>query len=316
VRTIPVVDARLTEGETAEAGRLAASWSADGVPVGGLGDLPRFGELRAEVVDVLRRDSACVLRGNDFTSLPGHHVDSYLAELAALFGVVSDSNVASAHSGTYVDQVRPSDPGSKDVTFQLGAIEVHADESSKVRPEDVVTLWCARPSDWGGANLLWPAVDLVDGVAEQDGGTELVDVLRTPSFLFGGKLRKPARLVRAPIFFGEDGVRFRMGSLVDATEVTGRPFSEAQQRALRALVTATEHVPPVEYRLAAGEALVWLNRRALHARTDFTDRARLLYRTRCYNDELSNSDADQAEWLAWPEDDTDTDTADALSPTE
>jgi hypothetical protein len=298
VNNIPIVDARLSPGEVEQAGAVAAQARAEGVPQGVLTGRRQFAELREQVLAELVKPAGCVLRGTGYLGLPGEQIKPYVAELAALFGEVSDSNVVSERSGTFVDEVVPSDPTSKDVTFQFGAIEAHADESSKVRPEDVVVLWCDRPAEWGGDSLLWPAEQLMDNIAAQPDGDALIDVLRTPNFLFGGKLRKPPRLVKAPIFFGENGVRFRMGSLMDAAEVAERPLTEDQQRGIRALVSATETVPPVTLRLEAGDALVWLNRRGLHSRTDFTDRRRLLYRTRCYHDELSISGADQAEWLS------------------
>ncbi|NYH77511.1 hypothetical protein FHR84_000825 [Actinopolyspora biskrensis] len=298
-RTIPTIDAGITSDKARRAASIAASTRRQNVSPGStLEGLPLFSELKERVVAQLSSDMPiCVLRGTGYLDVGGEDRKPYLAELAALLGYVSDSNVVDERSGTFVDEVRPSDPGSKDVTFQLGACEAHADESSKLVPEDVVGLWCARPAAEGGSNLVWLTGDLVENIAAQPNGPELVETLRQPDFMFGGKLRQPPKVVRAPIFFGQDGVRFRLGSLQDAIEVTERPLSEKQEAALKALISATQTATPLEYNLDAGEALVWMNRKALHSRTDFDDRSRLLYRTRCFNDALSNTRDDRSEWL-------------------
>jgi hypothetical protein len=258
---------------------------------------PEFAALAEDVLAALAiPPAACVVRGTRFDELPGELAKSYVAALAELFGKVSDGNVDSEHSGVFADEVRPSDPGSKDVTYQMGACEAHADESSKVRPEDVVALWCLRPAAWGGDSLLWTAADLATEISGVEGGDKLVRTLRTADFYFGGKLRQPPRLVRAPILFGADGIRFRLGSIMDAAEVAGRPLTDAQEAALKALIRATETVDPYRYALRAGDALIWMNRKAIHSRSDFDDTSRLLLRTRCFNERLSNSDDDEAEW--------------------
>ena len=296
MRKIPVVDARLTARDAA---RAAAQARAAGSAVGALAGSSVFADLQGRILELLSSATpCCVLRGTRFLELPAADRQPYVATLALLLGVVSDSNVFSERSGAFVDEVRPSDPASKDVTFQLGACEAHADESSKERPEDVVALWCVRPAGWGGSSLLWLTPDVTAGIAEQHAGDDLIEVLRRPDFLFGGKLRQPPRILKAPILFGKDGVRYRLGTIQDAAEVTNRPLRDDQQAAIRALTIATRTVLPYQHPLAAGEALVWMNRRALHSRTDFDDRHRLLYRTRCFNDQLTNRADDQVEWLS------------------
>lgn len=300
MRQIPVAEAQVTLSGATAAARSAAAYSRDdGAPKSVFTDTGIFGDVRQQVLGFLSSSTpCCILRGTRFMEVPEADRRQYVAELALLFGSLSDSNVFGERSRTFVDDVRPSQPESKDVTFQLGACEVHSDESSKVRPEDVVVLWCVRPADWGGSSLLYLTSDLIAEISNQS-GSDMIDVLRTPDFLFGGKLRQPPRVVRAPVLFGEDGVRYRLGTILDAAQVTSRPLRDEQQAALDALLSAIKAVPPYEFLLPAGDALVWMNRRALHSRSDFDDRQRLLYRTRCFNDELSNSTDDRAEWLTW-----------------
>ncbi|MEU9509729.1 TauD/TfdA family dioxygenase [Micromonospora sp. NPDC048170] len=239
-----------------------------------------------------------VLRGTGFETLDGPQRGAYIRRLTGLFGQISDSNRFSETSNVFVDMVAPTEPGSADPTFSLGECEAHSDESSKPRPEDVVLLWCVRPAEKGGESLFWPAAELRRAIGATAGGAALIEELDRDQFLFGGKLRNPPRVLRAPIFFPGDGIRFRLGSLQDAGEVSGRPPTKEQRAAIEALSDAVAGTAPYRYRLEAGEALVLMNRKMLHARTDFVDDRRLLLRTRCFNDELSNSRHDQAAWLS------------------
>jgi Taurine catabolism dioxygenase TauD, TfdA family len=258
-----------------------------------------FRRFAAEAIDHMGRSPfACVLRDTGFLEVPADRRDAYVRALTALFGTISDSNRFDDQSGTFVDAVAPTEPTSTDPTFTLGACEAHADESSKPNPEDVVLLWCVHQAEDGGESLLWPTDDLRATIAAGEDGDTHLRMLLEPDFLFGGKLRNPPRVLRAPVFFGTDGVRFRLGSLQDAREVVGSPFPPAQREALTRLVDAVAETDPYRYRLADGEVLVMMNRRALHARGDFTDRSRLLLRTRCFNQELSNSGLDNAEWMS------------------
>ncbi|OEJ22856.1 hypothetical protein AR457_37055 [Streptomyces agglomeratus] len=254
--------------------------------------------VREVLSDALRiAPYGCVLRGSGFLDVPGAQRTSWVKELTELMGSVSDSNRFDERSGVFVDEVAPVEPASKDVTFALGACEAHSDESSKIQPEDIVFLWCVRPAEHGGESLLWPVEELVEDISVQPGGTEALETLRGPDFLFGGRLRNPPRVLRGPVLFGTNGIRFRLGSLLDAQDVSGMPMSDAQASAVGQLTAAVRRVRPYRAALDAGDVLVFMNRKTLHARSDFTDRDRLLLRTRCFSPDLSNSDEDSAGWL-------------------
>ncbi|TDP37695.1 TauD/TfdA family dioxygenase [Nocardia ignorata] len=254
--------------------------------------------LRHKVMEILSRAPyACVVRGIGFHTLSDTDRSELVRRTASLFGEVSDNNRFDEESGSFIDEVKPTEPGGTDVTFTLGACEAHSDESSKPFPEDVVMLWCVTPADDGGTSLVWPASELAAYIGDQPDGEDALRVLREPVFLFGGKLRNPPRILQAPVLFGDDGIRFRLGSMEDALEVTGRELTKTQHRALGSLIEALDSVEPYISDLRSGDLLVTLNRRTLHGRTNFTDQKRLLLRTRCFNKEVSNSDRDQASWL-------------------
>jgi Taurine catabolism dioxygenase TauD, TfdA family len=290
VRELPALDAHIS---SEEALRHGPGSDLDGV-------VPEtWKSCSKQVFDLLSSSPhACVVRNAGFAGLPAPQRGEYVKAIAHLFGEISDNNRFSARSNVFVDEVKPTEPGSRDVTFTLGACEAHSDESSKLVPEDIVILWCVRPARDGGASCVWPASDLEAFVRARPGGQELVAVLREPGFPFGGRLRNPPRVLRAPILFGTDGIRFRLGSLRDGLEVTGQELAGPHKQALAEMIQAIEAIDPFCNALEADDLLIMLNRRVLHSRTDFTDRDRLLLRTRCFNDTVSNRAQDNARWLS------------------
>ena len=217
--------------------------------------------------------------------------------MSLLLGDLSHSNVSDDKSGKVVELVRPLQNEGRDVTYTLGACEPHADESSKPAPEDVACLWCVKQARWGGATVIWPSRKLMSVIASMRDGDVLLRLLRTKRFPFGGKLRQPPRDLMSPILFGEDGIRFRLGTIEDAFAVLKQEPDSEQSLALHALLGAIRSTTPFGWRLVPGEALIVLNRRVLHAREDFDDTERCLIRTRLYNPRLSNSPCERG--VSW-----------------
>jgi hypothetical protein len=247
-------------------------------------------------VALASRGRCCVLDGTGFLDLDVSLRNTYIEALSSLFGDVSDDNRFDTRSRVFVDEVVPTDPRGSDVTYQIGACEPHSDESSKPRPEDVVMLWCVRPANSGGQCLVWPVADLLDSIAT-DGDTHAIAMLRRPEYVFGGRLRQPPRVIRAPVLFGKDGIRFRRGAIDDACAAIRQPLSGAHHEALDVLTAAIRRTQPFVCRLRAGQVLVVANRHVLHARDHFDDEARRLLRTRCHDDALSLHREDAWEWL-------------------
>jgi hypothetical protein len=233
----------------------------------------------------------CVLRRFPWVDLPQHEFHQVVTTLMAPLGYLSDDNAYLANSGIFADDVRPIDPNSSDVTYSFDC-EVHADESSKPVPEDIVTLWCANPGGDGGGSLVWSVEEVVESLRATSDGEAHERVLRGKRFPFGGKLRKPPRVLLAPILFGSAGVRFRLGALQDAFDVLGSAPDAAEQSAIDAFLTAIRSTPAYSFSLARGEVSVMMNRKTLHSRTPFSDPDRWLIRVRINNEMLSNSRED------------------------
>jgi Taurine catabolism dioxygenase TauD, TfdA family len=265
-----------------------------------LAAVPRLAVVAANVERHLFVDPhCCIIRGAGFETVTETECVKYTAAISLLLGNLSHSNVSDAHSGRVVELVRPICKEGRDVTYTLGACEAHADESSKLAPEDVACLWCIRQARWGGATVVWTARKLMSVIADMPGGEVLLRLLRTKRFPFGGKLRQPPRVLMSPILFGQDGVRFRLGTIEDGFAALKQEPDSEQSLALDALSRAIRSTIPSGWRLVPGEALIVLNRRVLHAREDFDDMARCLIRTRLYNQRLSNSFSEEkVSWYA------------------
>ncbi len=255
-------------------------------------------QLREAVIRALRRaEHFCILRGIDVTGLSLDDTKLLMTTLMATVCDVSDNTAYATHSGSFADEVRPSDKPTTDPTYQFDT-EVHADESSKLHPEDLVALFAVRPASDGGDSLLWPMQDVVAEIRARH-GDEMVGYLRTHRFPFGGILRQPPRILRAPILFAEDGVRFRLGGIMDAFQVLQQTPTQEEESALIALIEAVRQVRPYQFSVGSGDGVIMLNRQTLHSRTVFRDPQRLLLRIRGYNPDLSVTDRDSS--AGWSE---------------
>lgn len=237
----------------------------------------------------------CVLRGVTRPGLTLAQSKLLLTTVVATVCEVSDNTAYSTHSGSFADEVRPSNKPTTDPTYQFDT-EVHADESSKLRPEDVVALFAIRPAQDGGDSLIWPVSDVVAALRDRH-GDEMLAFLRSHRFPFGGILRQPPRILRAPILFAKDGVRFRLGGIMDALQVLDVTPTAEEERALAAFVDAVRRVPPYRFAVGAGDGVVMLNRQTLHSRTVFHDPQRLLLRIRGNAERFSVTPQDTgADW--------------------
>jgi hypothetical protein len=258
--------------------------------------MPEVAAFRDEVRATLARPQHfCVLRGIETNHLSLDDAKLLLTTLIATICNVSDNTAYAEHSGSFSDEVRPSQQLTSDPTYQFDT-EVHADESSKLTPEDIVALWAIQPAADGGDSQLWAMSDITDCIAS-DYGPRTLRFLKAHRFPFGGILRKPPRIVRAPILFGADGVRFRLGGIMDAFQVLGQTPTPEEEAALLAVRAAIRKVPPYQFKVGAGQGVIMLNRQTLHSRTRFRDPKRLLLRIRGFSDAFSVSRQDSlADW--------------------
>jgi hypothetical protein len=234
---------------------------------------------------------AVAIRGLPFRIFPSELEPWGIILVFLLLCSVSDGNAYAERSGLYWEHVQPSRLNSTDVTYTMGECEAHSDESSKPEPEDIVGLWCVQPASEGGTSRVWTVHDIEMRLQRTPEGRQAIRVLRERWFPFGGKLRQPPRTLLAPVLIGREGIRYRAGAIADGYASLGRSPTSLGMEALDLLAAAIRDTTPFEHDLKAGDLLLLLNRRTIHARSDFCDCRRHLIKVRGFSEHFAVSDA-------------------------
>ena len=206
---------------------------------------------------------------------PGERVHDALLDLAAGFGRPSTRD-----GGTAVWPVTARSRGAM-ATFSLrtGAAALHTDAQYRRVPEDLVCLFAVRRAADGGATRLLSACDAVAAVRRHPLGAQVLARLGRPVWNWATPepfATEPA--FRAAVLPGDGTVRWRPDNL----SCSVGPRARAVAKLFTDLVEAAPVV--TEFMLASGDMVIIDNRRALHGRTAFTDRRRLLLRVRLWAD--------------------------------
>jgi len=158
-----------------------------------------------------------------------------------------------------------------------GEARLHTDAQYRTDPESSFVLICEKPAKEGGTSILLPADD-ARAIARDQLGKDGFHALTQPLWqwtvpevfrLPNGHTLSPA----APIFEASGAMRWRfdnLSALSDELMDIATAFDMA--------INTSDAIVQVD--LEAGDVLHCDNRFALHGRTTFTDRARLLYRIR------------------------------------
>jgi Taurine catabolism dioxygenase TauD, TfdA family len=160
-------------------------------------------------------------------------------------------------------------------SMKSGPADLHTDSTYHDRPEPFVLLCVERPAAEGGESLVLHVDDLLTELEGCGAGEDTEAILRAriwswkrPAAFGGGQTRGHSVL-------DGSGVRWRRDNLVID------PAEDRQLRAARRVASVTRDSRAVRaLRLDRGDALLIDNRRVLHGRAGFVDRARQLYRIR------------------------------------
>lgn len=175
----------------------------------------------------------------------------------------------------------------RETTFseRAGEAPFHTDSAFALRPEEYFGLYTVRPADCGGGlSRIIPATRLLAAINATEEGRRHRQTLERELFPF----KVPAA------FSGTGRVSFgkilNNGKLRYRHDSIRRGMEEVPARVNRAMIEAVTWfdafietaVPPIEIRLAAGQAIFVNNQRVLHARSNYTDSARHLLRVRMH----------------------------------
>lgn len=160
-----------------------------------------------------------------------------------------------------------------------GPAGFHTDSQYHFDPERLFVLACVTPAEEGGDNLLIDVEDARAIALETLGEAGLNRLSQNvwrwsvPEVFQVDSV--PAVSPPSPIFHPDGSIRWRIDNLVCET-VADRDLAERFEAALQ----ASSRFQTV--RLLQGDVLLCDNRHALHARTDFDDMNRVLYRARLF----------------------------------
>lgn len=173
--------------------------------------------------------------------------------------------------------VWPVVPRGEVGTFSVrtGMAEMHTDSQYHDEPEPYVLLYVDKPARVGGDTLVLHMDDMLDELSS--------NAMSGPHF---SELSRPIWRWRKPDVFGGEisgrhpvissvGIRWRSDNIVVDSECDVSP------ELVYAVSSVVARAPAVrQLKMDCGVAVLLDNRRVLHGRTDFSDTARRLFRTR------------------------------------
>lgn len=232
-------------------------------------------------------------KGTGCIVLRGLGIESDAPELAQLTSIAvstafGEPTRTDKHLAQIAWPVRFDPHASTRKTFSqtMGEARFHTDSQYCDNPERFFGLFCINADLEGkGTNYLIPGAAIVERIS-QENHENLIALrqpypFRVPTVFTETRDDATIELAWAPIISGENDeiIRYRLDTLTDGVQITQK-LSNAQLAAAIAFENTMADIPPIEYHLQPGEALIVDNHRMLHARTPYDDPNRLLYRVR------------------------------------
>jgi len=163
---------------------------------------------------------------------------------------------------------------------------LHTDSQYSEFPEKFIGLLVYRKANCGGGKTrILNGYKLFCELMATDKGRKTIKLLSTHKLpfmippVFSEKL--PPEFMFAPVFSPEVFIRYRKDTLIKGINSYGDMFSDAVINAIGFLDEIIENSPDIiEIMLENGDLLITNNHTTLHARTEFRDLERLLFRIR------------------------------------
>jgi alpha-ketoglutarate-dependent taurine dioxygenase len=232
------------------------------------------------------RDAGWALFHDQSYLIGGRPDERAVLDLASAFGTPSARD-----GGRAVWPVAPA-PGARSGTFSVraGQAAFHTDAQYHDRPEDYLCLFGVLPAADGGVSRVLTVPDALAAVRRDAFGPRLSALLAEPVWrwrvpaVFGTRPAAQTRSVARRALESDGRFRWRSDNLD-----LGGPGGPVPARTLgwaAARIGACLDSAPAAVRvlLGPGDVLVVDNRRALHARTWFSDPSRLLMRVRLWEE--------------------------------
>lgn len=163
---------------------------------------------------------------------------------------------------------------------------LHTDSQYSESPENFIGLLVFRKATCGGGKTrILNGYKLFSELLATDKGQETINILSTHELPFlippVFSRKETPEFTFAPVFSPDVFIRYRKDTLLRGLASFGYMFPEGVFDAVRYLDSVVENSPNIfEIMLEDGDLLITNNHTSLHARTEFSDMERLLFRVR------------------------------------
>lgn len=246
---------------------------------------PELVEIGAHILHELNGPAGmCVIDDLQRLDIPAEALPAAFVALCHQVGVPTSHN--DDHQVVWHVRDR-ADQLAREATFseRVGEAPFHTDSAFALYPEEYFGLYTVTPAECGGGvSRIIPGTRLIAAMNVTEEGRYYRQILERNLFPF-----------KVPAAFSQTG-RVSFGKILNNGKLRYRHDSirhgmeEVPARVTRAMIDALTWfdafvetaVPPIEIRLAAGQAIFVNNQRVLHARSNYTDSRRHLLRVRMH----------------------------------
>jgi alpha-ketoglutarate-dependent taurine dioxygenase len=173
------------------------------------------------------------------------------------------------------------------ISQRLGEASFHTDTQYFPTPEETFGLFCVTPDVRGkGTNMLLHVDDVVAALKDAHGDEPLTQLakffpFKVPTVYTASGEDSEDEVTWAPILDeGDTKIRYRRDTIDNALKIPGIDLSDASIQAMNQLDQILHSLPSTDYHLEAGDGIIINNKIILHARNDFQNPKRHLWRVR------------------------------------
>ncbi len=231
----------------------------------------------------------CVISGMRFHELPytpEHDVrGAFVVGLSSFWGNPSlgnyhQPNASFAYRHIQARPIAPDEPESLLNSARDGF--PHTDSAFKREPEPLFALFTVRAAEDGGDSLVWDVRSLLDRIASQRNGPDILEIMHARPLPFVGSILKPEHVISMPVLLdpSRERMRYKRDAIEDGAKALGRDVSP-DERLVMDMIDKAAECPDltVRFALGDGDAVILDNQRTLHSRTPFRDERRHLLKT-------------------------------------
>lgn len=249
---------------------------------------PEIQEYGRKILERIKAEGYCIVRDFPFQGYEPAAQKNLFLMLICACGEPSDHMPG---KGEYICKVHPRDNLKREIeTYSEHNLEapLHTDSHYRESPEEFAAFLMEHKAEAGGRNILLRIDSILSEMRVTEEGRRWLKYLKEHSFpsavpsRYSDTLGQTAKYVEAPIINpSETAIRFREDTIRKGIVLANRPRDEEQDQALDFFTTLIYRSPERRgVTLENGEILFVNNYTALHARTAFEDRSRVLLRIR------------------------------------